>query len=354
MRKILIFWFLGVVSFVGALPTALEKQIEEDLSGITPVSNGELREWFTQLSARNWQVIYCKIRNRQIEIVSSPVKDDSRNGYVISFFTQLGQKYSLPDTDFVVYTGDGFHEDSPYPIFAFAANQNAKKNVCLIPEHEALANAIHIEVISEFSQQHPWETKLNKGFFRGGSTGVVDSSQEYFGNDRVRAVVFSSQHPELLQADFNVIYHDAIAAYISQLPNKNTTEPFLSIEGWLAYKYLLDIDGNSSTYMRGRSILLSNSLLLKVIPTPQYNWMLWYYKCLIPYVNYVPIKNDLSDLVEAFHWLKTHDQEALQIAKNGRNLAVEIFSKESIQSYVLSLVLGYSKKIQMDMGSILE
>ena len=228
-----------------------------------------------------------------------------------------------------------------------AANQQAKKNVGLIPDHEALADAIHIDLILQYSQQHPWESKLNKGFFIGATTGIIDQDVEDCKNDRVRAVIFSSRYPDLLEANFYTIYQDCVEKCIARLPNKKITVPLLSFEQWLVHKYLLDIDGNCSTTMRGRSILISNSVLLKVTSNPASNSMQWYYKCLVPYVNYIPIKNDLSDLLEIFNWLQTHDREAHEIAMRGQELGIEIFSKASIESYVVHSLIAYAEKIRL-------
>ena len=328
------------------IPKGLEEQIKEDLSGIHSFTSAELFDWFLDCSERGWQIVYCKVRKGHFEMIQSRNQCEQRNNYVFVFMSNLVRKYSLPDVDFVVHTSDGFSSSSAYPIFAMAGNQAAKKNVCLIPDHEALADAIHIDLILEYSKPHPWESKWYKGFFRGGSTGMIAPDTEFCSNDRVRAVVFSSKYPDLLDADFNTIYHESIMNLIAMLPNKKITEPTLPLNDWLSYKYLLDIDGNCSTFMRCRSILISNSVLLKVSSSPISNWVQWYYKCLIPYVNYVPIRNDLSDLVEIFGWLRAHDQEAHEIAMNGQTLGLEIFSKESIESYVVHLLSAYAEKVK--------
>jgi hypothetical protein len=57
-------------------------------------------------------------------------------------------------------------------------------------------------------------------------------------------------------------------------------------------------------------ILKSNSVPLVVdsLFTPLYieNW--------VPWVHYIPIKNDLSDLLEMIAWLKENDERAFEIA----------------------------------------
>lgn len=194
----------------------------------------------------------------------------------------------------------------------------------------------------EYSKRYPWENKLEKGFFRGASTGAFDPKDIFFGNDRVKAVVFSAFFPELLEADFTVIKQKPIAHLMKQL--SKPIVPFMPIESHFAYKYLLDIDGYSTTYARCRWILLSNSVLLKVSS----DFIQWYYKALIPHKHYLLVKNDLSDLKELFEWLKAHDEEARLIAVNGQELGIELFSQEMVDYYVYTLLSEYARKISVN------
>ena len=59
------------------------------------------------------------------------------------------------------------------------------------------------------------------------------------------------------------------------------------------YKYLIAIDGWVSGWFRGPSVLQSNSvpLVVKTSFTPLF------FEQWVPYVHYVPVEQDLSDLV---------------------------------------------------------
>lgn len=43
----------------------------------------------------------------------------------------------------------------------------------------------------------------------------------------------------------------------------------------------------------------------------------YFYSNLEPWVHYVPIKSDFSDLLEKVEWLRNNDDKAKEIAKNG-------------------------------------
>ena len=81
----------------------------------------------------------------------------------------------------------------------------------------------------------------------------------------------------------------------------------------IEYKYIISLDGNASSWLRGPEILGSNSvpLIVESEHTPLYldSWM--------PWQHYVPIKNDLSDLIEKIAYLRENDEKAKEIAQNG-------------------------------------
>jgi protein glucosyltransferase len=58
--------------------------------------------------------------------------------------------------------------------------------------------------------------------------------------------------------------------------------------------------------------MLSGSVPLKVETTK----IEWFYPDLKPWVNYVPIKSDYSDLLEVIEWLKANDAKARDIVEN--------------------------------------
>ena len=52
--------------------------------------------------------------------------------------------------------------------------------------------------------------------------------------------------------------------------------------------------------------------------TPNYQW---FYAGMQPYVHYVPVKSDLSDLLMKIDWLKHNEAEAKSISENAQLFA---------------------------------
>lgn len=106
---------------------------------------------------------------------------------------------------------------------------------------------------------------------------------------------------------------------------------------WMGRKFAIDIDGSTNTWSNLILRLHYGCCVLKV--ESQHNFAQWYYDRLKPSEHYVPVKPDMSDLLDQIEWARSHDSEARQIAANGqafirtldfetgRREAVEIISK---------------------------
>jgi hypothetical protein len=79
---------------------------------------------------------------------------------------------------------------------------------------------------------------------------------------------------------------------------------------------MIIIDGHASAWFRPAMILKSNTVPIVV----ESNFAPLYMDQWVPWVHYVPVKSDMSDLVEKVKWLKENDEEAFQIAHNGNDL----------------------------------
>lgn len=88
--------------------------------------------------------------------------------------------------------------------------------------------------------------------------------------------------------------------------------PFLSIEAQLQYKFVLSLEGKDvATNLKW--ILSSNSLCL--MPPPRYET--WFMEgTLEPYVHYVPLADDCSDLEAKMDYYTAHPDEAEAIVRN--------------------------------------
>jgi hypothetical protein len=88
----------------------------------------------------------------------------------------------------------------------------------------------------------------------------------------------------------------------------------LSMEDQLKYKALIFMEGNDvSTGLKWG--LYSNSVVMITKPSIS-SWAME--ELLEPYVHYVPLRDDLSDVETQMKWIVEHDREAKEIALRGQ------------------------------------
>ena len=103
-------------------------------------------------------------------------------------------------------------------------------------------------------------------------------------------------------------------------------------------RYNLDIDGNSSSWQGLFMKLLAGGVVLKV--TSPHGFRQWYYDRLMPWVNFVPVCSDLSDIIEAVDRLRSSPKLAREIAGNGRKLALAMTIEAEIKLSAKAFVEG--------------
>ena len=109
-------------------------------------------------------------------------------------------------------------------------------------------------------------------------------------------------------------------------------------------KYLPVLDGHMCTYPGFQWRLLSGSVCLK----QESDQTQWFYYALKPFVHYIPIKNDMSDLLEKVAWARAHDAEARAIGEAGKAFALENLMQEDVYYYLHLALTKYAKLQAID------
>ena len=88
---------------------------------------------------------------------------------------------------------------------------------------------------------------------------------------------------------------------------------------WIGDKFALDIDGYTNTWSNFLVRLHLGCCVLKV--DSQHGYRQWYYDRIRPWEHFVPVKADMTDLVEKIDWVRTNDAQAREIAEKGQAFA---------------------------------
>lgn len=188
-----------------------------------------------------------------------------------------------------------------------------------------------------------WEDKsYEKAVFRGGPTGCGYTEKT---NMRIKLAKMRSSllDAKLTNKDGNTVDSKAIKydpkyGLGSMNTNIGMSGNFLTMADQSKYKYIIHVDGNVNAY-RLLATMLTGSLILRV--TSQYTS--WVDHMLQHKVHYIPVKADLSDLLDVIRWCKKNDEKCQEIARNGMEFARSILSKKNIQSYLQNALWSLSE-----------
>jgi hypothetical protein len=100
------------------------------------------------------------------------------------------------------------------------------------------------------------------------------------------------------------------------------------------YKYILDIDGYGSTWDGTAWKLNSGSVIFK----SDSRWKQWFYDEYKPWVHYIPVKDDFSDIDEQFEWCEAHQDECEKIIKNAKALFQKVYRFHNIVKHTIKLI----------------
>jgi hypothetical protein len=188
----------------------------------------------------------------------------------------------------------------------------------------------------------PFEQKKNVVIWRGATTGYGFGNEIPYRSVSREVLIEKYCNQKSLQNGIDVGLTKLIqGAEKNPKDYKKFIKPFMTRKQLLENKYILSVEGNDvATNLKW--IMCSNSVLL--MPKPQIeSWIMESH--LIPYVHFVPIMDDFSDLQTQLIWCNRNQKKCLKIIKNARKF-IKVFLNESNEKKVMKSVLEcYLKNI---------
>ncbi|CAM9152456.1 unnamed protein product [Choristocarpus tenellus] len=195
-----------------------------------------------------------------------------------------------------------------------------------------------------------WEDKQETAFFRGTATGGGTSRET---NQRLALAWLSYEWTfvddkngvsdgtkPLLDAaitgwnkrDKKIAGHPMQFLDTSTIPFPGGKENYTPIYQQSRYKYLVYAEGHCAACRYG-FMMRMGSVIIKVTSRCVADSM-WYFPLLRPWVDHVPVKEDLSDLEEKIRWCRSHDEECKKIAQAAGRLYERFVSRSAALDYV--------------------
>ncbi|XP_064412837.1 protein O-glucosyltransferase 1 isoform X3 [Latimeria chalumnae] len=131
--------------------------------------------------------------------------------------------------------------------------------------------------LNNSAEQWPWQKKISKGFFRGSRTSA----------ERDPLILLSREDPNLVDAEYTK--NQAWKSEKDTLGKPPAKE--ISLTDHCKYKYLFNFRGVAASF-RFKHLFLCGSLVFHIGD----EWLEFFYQQLKPWVHYIPVKQDLSDV----------------------------------------------------------
>lgn len=193
-----------------------------------------------------------------------------------------------------------------------------------------------------------WEKRKPIAVFRGSSTGAGITIET---NTRLKLAYLS----KLGQKDTdNLPFLNAGITEWNTRPRKLKGEKYLQIidiknlpislvpklspQEQTEYKYIINVDGHVKAFRLSLELQFESCILLV-----ESKFSLWFSHLLKPFEHYIPIKSDLSDLIEKIKWCKQNDETCCKIAKNAKQFAKKYLSKDGVLDYLQKLLYEIKK-----------
>ncbi|KAJ7670393.1 glycosyl transferase family 90-domain-containing protein, partial [Mycena rosella] len=223
-----------------------------------------------------------------------------------------------------------------YPVLSKAKLRNPGCFADILVPHQASAYAYSCQLIKPTAGV--LYSLITGNHWRGQATGGRIRGTNYLRFPRFRLVDLARSHPALFDVGFTSFYHyncvatdcnsvEILAAYnIDPLAAYNIDKG-MGVEVY-EFKYALDVDGNTSSkdflkLLRSGSLVFQSTAFIEFFS----DW-------LVPYVHYIPVRPDLSDLVKRIEWAMQNDAETRSIQEAGQAMAQYLLTDWQINCYI--------------------
>jgi len=237
---------------------------------------------------------------------------------LINLFKKCSEKYNDENIKNIAFNyqdrGDNNNNGKTY-VMCYNKNNPEFKKLCgpcfsFFNWTEACINSFE-DTKNEIIKMSNNEPLINKVGWIGNINSADDTVPEYYTRPLLKKI--ADENNDLFDIFHNHLFYNPNTQYLS------------IIDLVKKYKYLIDIGGNGYSG-RLKYLLFSKRPLLIV----DRNYIEYFHNDLIPYKHYIPVKMDLSDLLEQVEWMQNNYEKSLEIANNAFEFAINNFTTDKL------------------------
>eukprot|EP00986_Skeletonema_menzelii_P002179 scaffold607_cov111-Skeletonema_menzelii.AAC.1 len=176
--------------------------------------------------------------------------------------------------------------------------------------------------IVKLGKEVPWAEKLPKVFWRGSTTYNRHTDTSRIDN-LAQWINYGDNHTDIAFSNVVQMSTDFQREYVKS----HYVREKQSLLEMNRYKYLLSVEGNDvATGLKW--MLYSNSVVFMSRPTVA-TWAME--DLLVPFVHYIPLANDYSNVLEMIKWANEHDEACQEISKRATEFIKHLWMSEQAQ-----------------------
>jgi len=247
-----------------------------------------------------------------------------------SLLSWLARRAVLPDIEILVNLGDWpliKQGDKALPMVSWCGSRDTAD--ITLPTYELTEASIEcmgrqsLDVLASLAKNNvPWKDKTEKIFWRG-----RDSNRA-----RLELVKMSKEYPEYINASLTAFF------FFREEEAKLGKSPHVPFYDFFDYKYQLCIDGTVAAY-RLPYLLAGGGAVFKT----ESKYFEHFYQDLLPWVHYIPVKEDLSDLIERVQWARENDDQVAEISRNARDFVMQNLLPDHVLCYYATFISNWAR-----------
>lgn len=189
----------------------------------------------------------------------------------------------------------------------------------------------------------PWKDKITKAVFRGSSTGAGSTPDT---NQRLKVLEIAKANDKYMDVgitkwNLRIRKHETDDFFrIIERSSYPVVAP-LSLQEQSKFKYIITLEGHVAAYRLSYEMSSGSVILLA---TSDYD--MWFYKFLEPWVHFVPVNADLSDLVDRIKWCTRNDAKCEKIAENAYNFYSNYLGASGVLDYLQKELYEISEMVR--------
>ena len=119
-------------------------------------------------------------------------------------------------------------------------------------------------------------------------------------------------------------------------------------EELITYRFVVNVQNNGFADRLWRLLSLGLVVFQEVHVFQEF-----YYEMLTPWVHFIPIRTDLSDLCEKVGWAKNNQEKSRIIGENARAFVLNKLSIDKVNLYIAKLVHRTSELVSFESQTVL-